>query len=156
MHWQKDVLTIKLEVPWYEVKKQGKRITASRELKDKDGFPLDIHHEHGLKLYLGLKAACDAVGIRFLGYAGKPARSNLRYCHRCDQVFEATRSTARYCKECRAFRRSHEGRKERDGYYKERNEMRVALCRKKKGKQEETWKELSKIPLNRRKKRNVN
>jgi len=157
MKWEKYISIYEVEVPWYEAKgqiKRSDRVKDFRVLRDKDGIPLDIGPNGLPKLIVGLRAACEAVGARLVERGGKPAP--LHFCEGCDVIFHAKTKRARYCEECLATRASHKGRKEIYPDYADKNRERVRKSRQKKKDQEERWKELSKAPLNRRKKTNAN
>jgi hypothetical protein len=131
MEWKKFVETIRVEVPWYEVKGQIKRrdrVEDFRVLRDQNGVPLDLLNVP--TLVKGLTAACEAVGAKYLGFEGKSSRSPFNICERCGGLFRAERPTrARFCKNCLAFRASHEGRKQLDPDYEETNRKRVSEWR---------------------------
>lgn len=118
------IFTIQLAVPWILRKDwvqldEGGRPFVSKV--DEDGIRLR-QDPRIMKLFHDLDAACYAAGATLLRpiVLGRA----FRLCKRCEAVFEVTgtrktRTTARYCKKCRAYRATYAGRKEADPHYEE-------------------------------------
>jgi len=103
---------------WYRYNsKSGEFIGPVRS---RSGIPRDV--EDMSKLWRGFDAAFAAIGAKLESYSEHQPGEQLKYCQSCKKMFEAKRSTARFCKTCRE---DVYGRRKKEPGYVELNRERA-------------------------------